>query len=1055
MKPNSLVRAAISALLAMSLLLSAQAALAAAGKVLFVAGSVNLERGGTRALKVGDPLDLGDVIVTGEQSRAQLLMADGARIALRASSRFRIDELALPSNVQQPGMAVAVAASGKSVGTLLKGGFSTRDGAIGKSNPSAYEMRTPIGTLGIRGTYYTAVFCRGDCADAPGLAPGQPIPDGLYLAVDEGTITFNGRGLSLTLTAPRYEFIPLETSDPQQLADPPAFLRGDGAGVFQVAGRTLRIAASNAQLAELNDRRSPGEGTTPGTSGSSQSGQGGKPPEQTVSGTSPLGRTVDLTDPAVAPAQQSTSLAIAVPASVQASFTTSSTQLSDTLAFNGIGSLVQFDAPFGAGAASPVATYLAGTAALLDAGSNGASGIRWGRWATGSASANTASGVQVLNLATSSLHWIAGPTFELVPVLPVSGATNFTLAGGTSPTDDGGRVGVLSGAVLSADFTAQQVSTTLSLDVNGYSWFASGSGPITAGTVRFGGTFNNVLVDGRVPGAGTFSGFFSAGALTPDQLNGVGLSYRLTDNLNQLGTVSGVMGFVPGAGQAPTAPLADRDLAYSAGSLDSAALVGASATNSPTQLALDANGDLVAFVAPLPRAASATFQIGTASVANTGADAATGIRWGRWEGGAVDLTVPPNPAAPNDITGEALHWIAGTGFGAAPALPQTGTATYALVGNTDPTDTRGNIGTLGAASFSADFTNHTVASALTFSVAGYNWFASGTGTFTAGSRLFSGTYNQISIENLIQGNGNFSGFFTVPRIGGGTVAGAALAYNVTGNPSQLGVVSGVLALQQGQGAALVPPPLQQRDIAVIVPAPAFGGAVVLTTPAGSYAVDSEFNLTQLLAFDNSGPPQPASYDIGTSSIAEFDASPLTMLRWGRWSGGSANYTVVATGEVVALDLTQRSLHWVESADAANPPVIPVSGTATYQATGWTTPTDRAGNLGTLNSATFDADFKNQSVTSTLDLTVNNLNWIASGQGVIGAQANLPAHQFTGVYDAGIINPIQGTPVGTFSGFFTAPGGKTPGVPGGVGLTYTLQDGQGLFVVDGAVVFKGP
>ena len=115
---------------------------------------------------------------------------------MRAGSRFRIDELALPSNVQQPGMAVAVAASGKSVATLLKGGFSTRDGAIGKSNPSG--VRDAHADRHARHSWHVLhapCFCRGDCADAPGLPPGQPIADGLYLAVDEGTITFNGRGL--------------------------------------------------------------------------------------------------------------------------------------------------------------------------------------------------------------------------------------------------------------------------------------------------------------------------------------------------------------------------------------------------------------------------------------------------------------------------------------------------------------------------------------------------------------------------------------------------------------------------------------------------------------------------------------------------------------------------------------------------------------------------------------------------------------------------------------------------------------------------------------------
>ncbi len=72
-----------------------------------------------------------------------------------------------------------------------------------------------------------------------------------------------------------------------------------------------------------------------------------------------------------------------------------------------------------------------------------------------------------------------------------------------------------------------------------------------------------------------------------------------------------------------------------------------------------------------------------------------GLRWGRWEGGAIDFTVPPASSRSHDMSSESLHWIAGNEFGSPPVLPQTGTATYTLVGNTSPTDTLGNVGTLG------------------------------------------------------------------------------------------------------------------------------------------------------------------------------------------------------------------------------------------------------------------------------------------------------------------------------------------------------------------------
>ena len=238
-------------------------AAAAAGKLLFVAGPVTRERqGAISAAQLGDALESGDVVATGAKARAQILMGDGARFALRAGTRFKVDEFRLPSNVQKPGVAQAVEDSGRSVTSLIQGGFRTRSGTVGKSDRSAYEVRTPVGTLGIRGTEYVAVFCRNDCSDAPGLAPGQPIRAGLYLLVSEGRIVFTGRGITLTLDAPNAAFIPLEEAGPEELRDVPAFLREDGFGVLKLVGRVsgagdAQNAIGSDPVTLLSDRRAP------------------------------------------------------------------------------------------------------------------------------------------------------------------------------------------------------------------------------------------------------------------------------------------------------------------------------------------------------------------------------------------------------------------------------------------------------------------------------------------------------------------------------------------------------------------------------------------------------------------------------------------------------------------------------------------------------------------------------------------------------------------------------------------------------------------------------
>ncbi|HTU58719.1 MAG TPA: hypothetical protein VMF89_09800, partial [Polyangiales bacterium] len=115
------------------------------------------------------------------------------------------------------------------------------------------------------------------------------------------------------------------------------------------------------------------------------------PPELSIEGHSRLGLGVDLLE-ARLPLLPQASTAVATPASSRPAFVASTTERADTLTFNSGGSVLQFNAMFGSGTAAQDATYLSGNAALLDYGANGKSGIRWGRWSTGTASISTKGG---------------------------------------------------------------------------------------------------------------------------------------------------------------------------------------------------------------------------------------------------------------------------------------------------------------------------------------------------------------------------------------------------------------------------------------------------------------------------------------------------------------------------------------------------------------------------------------------------------------------------------------------------------------------------------------
>ncbi len=775
-------RRVVHLVIAVVLLVMSELALAAAGKVLFVSGPATLERGGSRTLNKGDALEVGDVIVTGEKARVQILMADGAKIALRAGSRFRIDEFSLPPTVNAPTQAAVVTTDGRSVSSLLKGGFRTTTGSIGKVDRNAYEVRTPIGTLGIRGTDYAAVFCVGDCTDVPGMPAGVPIRDGLYLGVYDGSIVFIGGGREIQLNAGQFIFIPLGGTRPEPLQTPPAFLEEDGAGRITLGSAGGTRPASSAQLEDFNERRSPSDAAETEKDATREDGSDVSQP---VIGTTPSGQPVDLTGGSRPPTRGNIAFNIGAPAPTPG-FDAVTEDVSANFVADAAGNLTAFPGPFEGAAGATPATYEIGTSTNTDVGSNAPTGLSWGRWTTGAASATTTGSSTIdIDLAQQSLHWIAGAPFDFDVVLPITGTATYTLVGGTSPTDTLGGVGTLGAVFLAADFTNSSVTTTVALDLNQVDWFATGDAPLTVGSNVFTATFGTVTVSGVIAGSGSFSGFFTQGASAFGQPpGGVGLSYTLREPQGVLGTVNGVAALTQGAGQPPAPPLGRREVAFSILQLPVAALTSRVIVNAAADYTLDTGFNLTRFggVLPLDPDVPASYQIGTSTVLESAADAAIVMRWGRWAGGDINITDATGTIT-QSLAQQSLHWIETGNTNAAPIMPTTGTATYTLVGATSPTDALGNVGVLGSATFSADFTNQSVDSSLDLTINSLNWVVAGRGSIGAQgnvlSHQFSGAYTG-TINGTPGALGSYTGFFstagsTTPGIPGG----AGLTYTLS------------------------------------------------------------------------------------------------------------------------------------------------------------------------------------------------------------------------------------------------------------------------------------
>jgi hypothetical protein len=213
------------------------------------------------------------------------------------------------------------------------------------------------------------------------------------------------------------------------------------------------------------------------------------------------------------------------------------------------GNLTRFDMSFNNSGATQGGTTVSqssnivmsiGTATAVNQGKDPISGISWGRWQGGDLGVNErATGTTLTSVSntTSSLHWLTTSVMNGPVTLPASGTYNYTLAGGTSPTDNLGNVGTLNGATLQADFSAMTVNVGVNATVAGTNYVATGTNlPIQQtifGDGNGGGTFtataNGVATQGGL--GGSFTGIGATGA---------GVVYGFQDRAT---TVNGVVAF--------------------------------------------------------------------------------------------------------------------------------------------------------------------------------------------------------------------------------------------------------------------------------------------------------------------------------------------------------------------------------------------------------------------------------------------------------------------------------------------------------------------------------
>lgn len=439
------------------------------------------------------------------------------------------------------------------------------------------------------------------------------------------------------------------------------------------------------------------------------------------------------------------------------------------------------------------------------------------------------------------LSWIKGPSsspFYLPGAISTTGTATYTFDGATTPRDQNGNTGTFTSASLSVNFDKLSVTLGLDLTTAAGRWLATASdvkmedsGGFSAftgaETTTPGGvdTHRQLVVTRNGSSTSTFGTV--QGSLMGVGLNGAGLTYGLGDFSGPY-RVNGAVAFVGPTqdvsanyrmvamvlGMGATGSTADEDNTSIAGGflsptrtqfsngvpvrVDADYRVLTTPTGCTTCTASSTSVPAVYAVTGATGVAS----IGNATVADSGYDATTGLVWGRYGGTAgatVGITDRISGASLGtlDVSQQSLHFIT-SGVQSGPvALPISGTGTYTLIGNTNPTDNLGNVGRLGDVKLTANFTAQTVDTAINLSIANSTWAAKAIGVpivdgvFEARKTAAGGALDVIRNSSSANTSGKVIGAFT-----GATGEGAAVMYSLNHGGASGTTVSGVAALKR-------------------------------------------------------------------------------------------------------------------------------------------------------------------------------------------------------------------------------------------------------------------
>lgn len=150
-----------------------------AARVTFVTGQVSVidSSNNKRSVYKGDLIRSGEKIET-VNGRVQVRMTDGGIIVLRQNSLFEISKYSFSKDTPELGTVLF---------SFIKGGARAISGAIGKANRLNYQFKTPVATIGIRGTDYSTSVINNETIVTVNKGAIQLVNENGSADVQEGT----------------------------------------------------------------------------------------------------------------------------------------------------------------------------------------------------------------------------------------------------------------------------------------------------------------------------------------------------------------------------------------------------------------------------------------------------------------------------------------------------------------------------------------------------------------------------------------------------------------------------------------------------------------------------------------------------------------------------------------------------------------------------------------------------------------------------------------------------------------------------------------------------